>query len=509
MMEGISHEVCSFAGALGLDKLIALYDDNNISIDGNVNGWFNDETPKRFEAYGWHVIANVDGHNPEAVKKAITEAKLTDKPSLICCKTAIGKGSPNREGSHHIHGAPLGAEETAATRLNLNWKSEPFVIPDEVYAGWDAKEAGAKAEAEWNESFEAYKIAYPELALEFTRRVKNELPENFEEEALKFIANVNKNAASPSTRVASGEALNGFAPLLPEFLGGSADLTPSNNTFNSKSVRINDDYGSSKVNFAGNYLSYGVREFAMSTIMNAMAIHGGLKPYGATFLMFSEYARNALRMAALMKINTIFVYTHDSIGLGEDGPTHQPVEQIPTLRMIPDMSVWRPCDTVETAVAWKNAIQANGPSILIFSRQSLAFQTRSDETILNISKGGYILKDSDGIPDLILIATGSEVNLAMQAAKSSDKNIRVISMPCVEIFDAQDDAYKELVLPSAVTARVAIEAATMDGWWKYVGLNGAVVGMSSFGASAPSGELFEYFEITVDNILKTIETISK
>ncbi len=509
MMEGISHEVCSFAGALGLDKLIALYDDNNISIDGNVNGWFNDETPKRFEAYGWHVIANVDGHDPKAVKKAITEAKASDKPSLICCKTVIGKGSPNREGSHHIHGAPLGADETAATRINLNWKSEPFVIPDEIYAGWDAKEAGAKAETEWNELFESYKKAYPELAAEFTRRVAGTLPDNFEEEAQKFIAEVNKNAASPSTRVASGEALSGFAPLLPEFLGGSADLTPSNNTFNSKSIRINDDYGSSKVNFAGNYLSYGVREFAMSTIMNGMTLYGGLKPYGATFLMFSEYARNALRMAALMKINTIFVYTHDSIGLGEDGPTHQPVEQIPTLRMIPDMSVWRPCDSVETAVAWKDAIEASSPSVLIFSRQSLAFQKRSDATIANISKGGYILKDTEGTPDVILISTGSEVDLAMQAAERSDKNIRVVSMPCVELFDAQDDAYKESVLPRAVKARVAVEAATMDGWWKYVGIDGGVVGMSSFGASAPAGELFEYFGITVDNILKTVDSITK
>ena len=510
MMEGISHEACSFAGALGLDKLIAFYDDNNISIDGNVNGWFNDETPLRFEAYGWHVIPNVNGHDPVAVKKAIEEAKASDKPALICCKTVIGKGSPNRDGGRHIHGAPLGAEETAATRLNLNWKSEPFVIPDEIYAGWDAKEAGAKAEAEWNERFEAYAAAYPAEAAEFTRRMNHELPENFAEEAGKFIASVNEKAASPSTRVASGEALNGFAPLLPEFLGGSADLTPSNNTFNCESVRINDDYGSIKANFAGNYLSYGVREFSMSAIMNGATVHGGLKPYGATFLMFSEYARNALRMAALMKINMIFVYTHDSIGLGEDGPTHQPVEQIPTLRMIPNMSVWRPCDTVETAVAWNSAIEStDGPSILIFSRQSLAFQERDAATIANISKGGYVLKDTEGTPDAIVIATGSEVALAMDAAKASGKKVRVVSMPCVELFDAQDDAYKESVLPKAVTARVAVEAAVMDGWWKYVGTEGAVVGMTTFGASAPADQLFEYFGITVDNVLKTIDSVCK
>ncbi len=508
MMEGISHEACSFAGALELDKLIAFYDDNNISIDGNVNGWFNDETPLRFKAYGWHVIPNVNGHDPVAVKKAIEEAKASDKPSLICCKTVIGKGSPNREGGRHIHGSPLGEEETAATRINLDWKSEPFVIPDEIYAGWDAKEAGAKAETEWNERFEAYQAAYPAEAAEFTRRMNHELPENFAEEADKFIASVNEKAASPSTRVASGEALNGFAPLLPEFLGGSADLTPSNNTFNSESVRINDDYGSVKANFAGNYLSYGVREFSMSAIMNGATVHGGLKPYGATFLMFSEYARNALRMAALMKINTIFVYTHDSIGLGEDGPTHQPVEQIPTLRMIPNMSVWRPCDTVETAVAWRDAVESSdGPSILIFSRQSLAFQERDAATIANISKGGYILKDTEGTPDVIVIATGSEVALAMDAAKASGKKVRVVSMPCVELFDAQNDAYKESVLPKSVTARVAVEAAIMDGWWKYVGAEGAVVGMTTFGASAPADQLFEYFGITVDNVLKTIDSV--
>ena len=509
MMEGISHEACSFAGALGLDKLIAFYDDNNISIDGNVDGWFADDIPKRFEAYGWHVVAGVDGHDAAEIKKAIEEARASDKPSLICCKTVIGKGAPNKEGGHHVHGEPLGKDEIAATRINLGWDHEPFVIPDDIYAGWDAKDAGNAAESAWNKKFAAYKASFPVEAEEFTRRTAGDLPVNFAAEADKFIASVNDKAASPSTRVASGEALNGFAPLLPEFLGGSADLTPSNNTLNNKSVRINDNYGSTVAKFAGNYLSYGVREFSMSAILNGVTLHGGLKPYAATFLMFSDYARNALRMAALMKISTIFVYTHDSIGLGEDGPTHQAVEQIPTLRMIPNMSVWRPCDTVETAVSWRCAIESNdGPSILIFSRQSLAFQQRDAETIANIAKGGYVLKDTDGTPDVIVIATGSEVALAVEAAKASNKKVRVVSMPCVEKFEAQDDAYKESVLPKAVTARVAVEAAIMDGWWKYVGMNGAVVGMTTFGESAPAGQLFELFGFTVDNVVETIDSVA-
>ncbi len=509
LMEGISHEACSLAGSFGLGKLICFYDDNNISIDGNVDGWFGDDTPKRFEAYGWHVVADVDGHDPEAVKKATEEAIASDKPSLICCKTVIGKGAPNKEGGHHVHGEALGEDEIAATRKNLGWEHAPFVIPDEIYAGWDAKEAGAAAEAAWNEKFAAYKAAYPQEAAEFERRMAGDLPANFEAEANKIIAAINEKAESPATRVASKGALNGFAPMLPEFLGGSADLTPSNNTFNDKSVRINDDHGSSAMNFAGNYLSYGVREFGMSAIMNGVALHGGLLPYGATFLMFSEYARNALRMAALMKIRSIFVYTHDSIGLGEDGPTHQAIEQIPTLRMIPNMSVWRPCDTVETAVSWKCAIASkDAPTTLIFSRQNLPFQQRDDATIANIEKGGYILKDTDGTPDVIVIATGSEVALAMDAAAASDKKVRVVSMPCVEVFEAQDDDYKESVLPAAVTARVAVEAAIMDGWWKYVGSKGAVVGMTTFGESAPAGVLFEHFGFTVENVLKTIDSVA-
>lgn len=509
LMEGISHEACSLAGSFGLGKLICFYDDNNISIDGNVDGWFADDTPKRFEAYGWHVVS-VDGHDSAAIKKATEEAiAATDKPSIICCNTVIGKGAPNKEGGHHVHGEALGVDEIAATRENLGWAHEPFVIPEDIYAGWDAKDAGAAAEAAWNEKFAAYKAAFPVEANEFERRMAGELPANFDAEADKFIAEVNAKEESPATRVASKGALNGFAPMLPEFLGGSADLTPSNNTFNDKSVRINDDHGSDKMNFTGNYISYGVREFGMSAIMNGVTLHGGLMPYGATFLMFSEYARNALRMAALMKIRSIFVYTHDSIGLGEDGPTHQAVEQIPTLRMIPGMSVWRPCDTVETAVCWKHAIESkDAPSVLIFSRQNLAFQKRDAATIANISKGGYILKDTAGTPDVIVIATGSEVDLAMKAADASSKKVRVVSMPCVELFEAQDDAYKESVLPKAVTARVAVEAAIMDGWWKYVGTNGAVVGMSSFGESAPAPHLFEHFGFTIDNVVKTIDSVA-
>ena len=508
LMEGISHEACSLAGSFGLSKLICYYDDNNISIDGNVDGWFVDDTPKRFEAYGWHVIS-IDGHDSEAIKKATAEAIAADKPSLICCNTVIGKGAPNKGGGHNVHGEALGADEIAAAREHLNWEHEAFVIPDDIYAGWDAKDAGKAAESAWDQKFAAYAAAYPAEAAEFTRRMAGDLPAHFNVGADKIIADINAKEESPATRVASKGALNGFAPLLPEFLGGSADLTPSNNTFNDMSVRINDDHGSAEMNFAGNYISYGVREFGMSAIMNGVTLHGGLMPYGATFLMFSEYARNALRMAALMKIRTIFVYTHDSIGLGEDGPTHQAVEQIPTLRMIPNMSVWRPCDTVETAVSWKAAIESkDGPSTLIFSRQNLAFQKRDAATIANIAKGGYILKDSDGTPDVIVMATGSEVDLAMKAADASSKNVRVVSMPCVEIFEAQDDAYKESVLPKAVTARVAVEAAIMDGWWKYVGMNGAVIGMTTFGESAPAPQLFEHFGFTVDNVVKTIDSVA-
>ena len=508
LMEGISHEACSLAGSFGLGKLICFYDDNNISIDGNVDGWFVDDTPKRFEAYNWHV-QSVDGHDPEAIKKA-TQAAIdeTDKPSLICCKTIIGKGAPNKGGGHDVHGAALGAEEIAATREHLGWNHAPFVIPDDVYAGWDAKEAGNAAESTWNEKFEAYKAEFPTEAAEFKRRMAGELPADWEAFANEKIAEINEAAPTQATRISSKMALNAFSPVLPEFLGGSADLTPSNNTFSDSSVHINDINGSTDMNFEGNYISYGVREFGMSAIMNGVTLHGGLVPYGATFLMFSEYARNALRMAALMKIQSIFVYTHDSIGLGEDGPTHQAVEQIPTLRMIPNMAVWRTCDAVETAVSWKVAIERkNGPSTLIYSRQNLAHQERTAEQIANIEKGGYVLVDTGGTPDAIVIATGSEVELAVQAAKSSDKKVRVVSMPSVDAYEAQSDEYKESVLPSSVTARVAVEAAIMDGWWKYVGLQGKVVGMTTFGESAPAPVLFEYFGITTEKVLEAINEV--
>jgi transketolase len=510
LMEGISHEACSLAGTMGLGKLICFYDDNNISIDGNVDGWFSDNTPKRFEAYGWQVIPVVDGHDAQAVKAATEQAIAnTDQPTLICCQTTIGMGAPNKGGGHHVHGAPLGTEEVAATRENIGWPHEPFVIPDDIAAAWDAKDSGKAAESAWSESFAAYQSAYPTEAAELERRMAGELPDSWAAGSKKFIAEVNAKQESPATRIASKDALNGYAPMLPEFLGGSADLTPSNNTLHDTSVRINDDHASSEMNFAGNYISYGVREFGMSAIINGLVLHGGFIPYGATFLMFSEYARNALRMAALMKIQSIFVYTHDSIGLGEDGPTHQAVEQIPTLRMIPNMSVWRPCDTVETAVAWKHAVEKqDGPSCLIFSRQNLPFQARDDAKISNIAKGGYILKDTDGTPDAIIIATGSEVAIAMHAAEASDKDVRVVSMPSVDAFEAQDAAYKESVLPAAVIARVAVEAAIGDGWWKYVGMQGEVICMSSFGESAPAPELFKHFGFTTENVLSAVNRVS-
>jgi len=508
LMEGISHETCSLAGSFGLGKLICFYDDNNISIDGNVDGWFVDDTPARFEAYNWHV-QSIDGHDPEAIKKA-TEAAIaeTGKPSIICCKTVIGKGAPNKGGGHHVHGEALGIDEIAATREHLGWHHEPFVIPEDVYAGWDAKEAGTAAEKAWDEKFVAYKSAYPTEAAEFERRMAGDLPADWEAYAQGKIAEINEAAPMQATRKSSKLALNAFAPVLPEFIGGSADLTPSNNTYHDTSVKINDNNGSTAMNFEGNYVSYGVREFGMSAMMNGIALHGGLVPYGATFLMFSEYARNALRMAALMKIQSIFVYTHDSIGLGEDGPTHQAVEQIPTLRMIPNMAVWRTCDAVETAVSWKVAIERKtGPSTLIYSRQNLAHQERTAEQLANIEKGGYILVDTEGTPDVIVIATGSEVDLAVKAAAKSDKKVRVVSMPSVDAYEAQSDEYKESVLPSGVTARVAVEAAIMDGWWKYVGMQGKVIGMTTFGESAPAPELFEHFGITADNVLKAINEI--
>jgi transketolase len=503
MMEGISHEACSLAGVLKLGKLIAIWDDNGISIDGELEGWFGDDTPKRFEAYGWHVIPNVDGHDAEAVTQAIAEAKaVSDKPSLICAKTTIGFGSPNKAGSHDCHGAPLGEDEVAASRKELGWSHDPFVIPQEIYSAWDAKEQGAAAEAEWNEKFAAYSSAHPELAAEFTRRMQGELPANWESEADKFIAQVDADKASPATRKASQIALNGYGPLLSDLFGGSADLTPSNLTFWSGSKAVNEGHAD------GNYLSFGVREFGMSALVNGMALHGGFIPYDATFLVFSDYARNALRMSALMRQRTIHVYTHDSIGLGEDGPTHQPVEHVSSLRLMPNMDVWRPCDAVETAVAWRSAIEkADGPTSLILSRQGLPHQERSQQQLSDIARGGYVLQDCEGTPDAIVIATGSEVALATEVAARLDKKIRVVSMPCVESFEAQDDSYKQSVLPSEVTARVAVEAGVSDFWYKYVGLGGKVVGIDRFGESAPAGQLFEEFGFTVDNLTNAVNEV--
>jgi transketolase len=506
LMEGISHETCSLAGTLGLGKLIAFYDDNGISIDGHVEGWFTDDTPKRFEAYNWHVVRDVDGHDPEAVRKAIREAhSVNDKPSMICCKTVIGYGAPNLCGSHDCHGAPLGDDEVTAARENLGWNHAPFVIPDEIYAGWDAKDKGAKVEAAWNEKFSSYRAAHPNLAAEFERRMAGELPADWAATAAEFIKSVDAKGETIASRKASQNALNGYGPELPELLGGSADLAGSNLTIWSGSKGLSNTVSD------GNYVYYGVREFGMSAIMNGIALHGGFIPYGATFLMFSEYARNALRMAALMKVPTVFVYTHDSIGLGEDGPTHQPIEQTATLRMIPNMSVWRPCDAVESAVAWKLAVERrNGPISLIFSRQNLPHQMRTGEQIDGIARGGYILKDSIGTPDAIIIATGSEVALAMDAASelsSKGRNVRVVSMPSTDTFDAQEQSYRESVLPSAVTSRVAIEAGVSDYWLKYVGLNGKVIGIDRFGESAPAGELFKYFGFTVENVVGAVESV--
>ncbi|HHF2957211.1 transketolase [Vibrio diabolicus] len=505
LMEGISHEACSLAGTLGLGKLIAFWDDNGISIDGHVEGWFSDDTPKRFEAYGWHVIPAVDGHDSEAINAAIEAAKADPRPTLICTKTIIGFGSPNKSGSHDCHGAPLGAEEIAATRKELGWEHGPFEIPQEVYAEWSAKETGAAKEAAWNEKFAAYEAAYPELAAEFKRRVNGELPAQWEEKASQIIADLQANPANIASRKASQNALEAFGTLLPEFMGGSADLAPSNLTMwsGSKSLEAND--------FSGNYVHYGVREFGMTAIMNGIALHGGFVPYGATFLMFMEYARNAMRMAALMKIQNIQVYTHDSIGLGEDGPTHQPVEQMASLRLTPNMSTWRPCDQVESAVAWKLAIERkDAPTALIFSRQNLAQQERDAEQVADIAKGGYILKDCEGKPELILIATGSEVELAVEAAAqltAEGKKVRVVSMPSTDAFDKQDAAYREAVLPSDVTARIAIEAGIADFWYKYVGFDGRIIGMTSFGESAPAGELFKMFGFTTENVVNTAKEL--
>ncbi|WPL18950.1 Transketolase 1 [Thiorhodovibrio winogradskyi] len=512
LMEGISHESCSLAGALGLGKLIAFYDDNNISIDGEVRGhgdtpaWFLDDTPKRFEAYGWHVIPKVDGHDPEALKVAIEAARaVSDKPTLICCQTIIGYGSPNKQGKEECHGAPLGDDEIALTREKLGWSHPPFEIPKAIYEGWDAKARGADLEKEWNQRFAAYKSAHPSEAAEFERRMAGELPADFDAKAWDFIKEVDAKAETIATRKASQNALNGFGPLLPELLGGSADLAGSNLTIwkGCKGVGPKDA--------SGNYIYYGVREFGMSAIMNGLTLHGGFKPYGATFLMFMEYARNAVRMAALMKINPIFVYTHDSIGLGEDGPTHQPVEQVSILRLTPRLSTWRPCDAVESAVAWKCAIERQGaPSALIFSRQNAPHMSRTEDQLRAIEKGGYVLRDCEGTPDAIIIGTGTEVELAVAACESlsaKGRKVRVVSMPSMDTFEAQDDAYKAAVLPDSVQARVAVEAGVSNLWPKYIGLHGKVIGVDTFGESAPAGDVYKAFGVTAEAVAAAVESL--
>ncbi|ODP34935.1 transketolase [Pandoraea sp. ISTKB] len=506
LMEGISHEACSLAGTLRLNKLIALYDDNGISIDGDVEYWFADDTPKRFEAYGWNVIRGIDGHDVDAIDAAIAQAKTSDRPTLICCKTLIGKGAPNKEGGHDVHGAPLGADEIAATRAALGWNLPPFEVPADVYAAWDAKAAGQQAEAAWNERFAAYRSQFPAEAAEFERRMKGELPGDFKSAAAALIAKTNEKAETVATRKASQLAIEGLAAVLPEFLGGSADLTGSNltNWKASKAVRANAE----GVQF-GNHINYGVREFGMSAIMNGIALHGGYIPFGGTFLTFSDYSRNALRMAALMKLRSIFVFTHDSIGLGEDGPTHQSIEHVSSLRLIPQMDLWRPCDTTETAAAWVAAVERHdGPSSLVLSRQNLPFVSRSDAQIADIRRGGYVLRDVAN-PQIVLIATGSEMDLALKGAEALAAEgiaARVVSMPSTNVFDRQDKAYRESVLPRGVP-RVAVEAGVTAFWHKYVGLEGGVVGIDTFGESAPAGVLFKHFGFTVDHVVATVKSV--
>lgn len=503
LMEGVSHEAASLAGTLGLGKLIVFYDDNNISIDGKVDGWFTENIPERFQSYGWHVIPNVDGHNPDEIRNAIVAAKNeSEKPTLICCKTLIGKGSANKEGSHKTHGSPLGIDEIAATRAHLGWEYAPFVVPQEIYEQWNAKEKGAKLQTQWDNLFAEYSAKFPEKAAEFTRRINGLLPESFNAHIQAALDEIASKAEKIATRKASQNSIEILAHVLPELVGGSADLTPSNLTDWSNSISVKPQQG-------GNYIHYGVREFGMAAILNGMALHGGIKPFGATFLMFSEYARNALRMAALMKINPIFVFTHDSIGLGEDGPTHQPVEQTATLRLIPNMVVWRPCDTAESLVAWAEAVKANNhPSSLIFSRQNLPYITRNQQQLANIKRGGYVISGSNN-PQAVLIATGSEVELALNAQKALAEqgiDVNVVSMPSTNVFDSQDSAYQSSVLPKNLP-RVAIEAGSRDGWYKYVGLNGAVVGLDRFGESAPADVLFKEFGFTIENVVSVVKSV--
>ena len=505
LMEGISHESCSLAGTLGLNKLIAFWDDNGISIDGEVEGWFTDDTPKRFESYGWNVIAQVDGHDSEQIKSAIEQAQQSDKPTLICCKTIIGKGSPNKQGKEDCHGAPLGLDEVDLVRQQLGWDHSPFEIPQDIKKAWDAKSNGQSLEEQWDELYASYASEYPKLANEYMRRMQGLMSDQWSESADAFIAKSMNDAEDLASRKASLKCLEGYGPHLPELLGGSADLAGSNYTIWSGSQPVSNQEAD------GNYLYFGVREFGMSAVLNGIALHGGFKPYGATFLVFSDYARNAIRMSAIMKLPVIYVFTHDSIGLGEDGPTHQPIEHTPSLRLIPNLSVWRPADTVESAVAWRLAAESTDkPYSMIFSRQTLPFQKRNDQQVNDIRKGGYVLQDSDSNPDLIIIATGSEVGLAVESADSLRKEgvaVRVVSMPSVDAFSEQDQAYQDSVLPPSVVNRVAIEAGATAAWYQYVGLQGKVIGMDRFGESAPAGELFEYFGFSVDNVVLTAKEL--
>jgi transketolase len=507
LMEGISHEACSLAGHLRLGKLIAFYDDNGTSIDGPVAGWFTDDTPKRFESYGWHVVPGVDGHDPDDVSRAITAARAAaDKPSLICCKTIIGYGAPNKQGKEAAHGAALGAEEVAAARRQLAWPHEPFVVPDSIYAAWDARTKGVSSEQSWDALFDRYRKKHPELAAEFERRTRGALPAAWDGKARQYLGACVEQGATMATRKASQAALNAYGPILPELIGGSADLAESNNTIwkGSKGVTPED--------FNGNYIYYGVREFGMSAVMNGLALHGGFIPYGGTFLVFSDYARNAVRLAAILKTRSIFVYTHDSIGLGEDGPTHQPIEHLAALRLIPNLNLWRPCDTVESAVAWKAAIERrDGPTALAFTRQNAAHQPRDAAAIENIARGGYVLNDAAGGGiEALIVATGSEVGIAMEAQKllsAKGKRVRVVSMPCTRVFDSQDRGYRDGVLPPSIFKRVAVEAGAADFWAKYVGLDGRVVGIDRFGESAPGGAVMKHFGFTAENVAKTVEEI--
>ncbi len=503
LMEGVSHEASSLAGTQGLGKLIALYDDNNISIDGEVEGWFTDNTPMRFEAYGWHVVPDVDGHDPEAVKAAIENAQAeTSKPSLICCKTVIGKGSPNKQGTASTHGSPLGSDEIAAVRETIGWQHEPFHVPEDIYAGWNAADSGGASEQTWNQLFADYKAEYPELAAEYLRRTSGELPSDFAKRSAACVVAAQSAGENIASRKASQKALNAFGPMLPEILGGSADLAGSNLTLWDLSSPISAE------DAQGNYLYYGVREFGMAAIMNGIALHGGFINYGATFLMFMEYARNAVRMAALMKQQSIFVFTHDSIGLGEDGPTHQPVEQLTALRCTPNLHTWRPCDAVESMAAWRSALlRQDGPAALVFSRQTLAHQARNDEQLVAIDRGGYVLRDCTGEPEAIIIATGSEVEIAVEAAQQLGDKVRVVSMPCAELFEQQDESYRESVLPNSVRKRVAVEAGHGDYWRKFVGLDGSVISIDRFGESAPGGELMKEFGFTSENVMSAVQQL--